>query len=425
MTEKLGVSGRQFAIFIVTCITAFFAPTFSAVAATTALMPEVFGVAPAAASWVTTIGNFAAPISSFIAGVIVGSKVSYRWTGILMTLGFTVFGALPYLYQDISWGMLLVDRFIFGFCMGFFNVFANSLICRMAKNESVRATMLGVNSAMFSIGASVGSIAVGALALKSWQTGYLFYGFGIIATIACVLLVKDQYIVGEGEVGEEAVAQEVEEAREEKSKKLPGAVWVYIISFMLCTICSSGFFGYVGIAMAESGANTLLIGTVLTMFTVAGIVIALANPLMWKVFKAFCYPISYIFLGLGAVFALIGYHTGSTAIYFVSSIVMGIGCCLCALALTMVNSVLVAPAALAFSLGCMEVTRNLGAFIATPWLLMVGRLFGDNANSQFIGLIFVCSVATVISLILAAATNKKLKAAEAEKAAAEDQGAAA
>ena len=418
--EKLGINGRQFGIFIVTCLIAFFAPTFGAVNSTTVLMPDAFGVTPAAASWIGTIGSITAPIAAFIAGIIIGTKVSYRWSAILATFGFALFGAFPFLYPGLSWGMLLGSRLLFGFCGGFFNTWCNSVICRMAKNESVRATMLGINSVMFSIGASVGSMAVGALALKTWQTGYLFYAFGIIACIAAIILVRDQFIVGEEEAVEEGEEPAEKLSFGESIKSMPGVAWGFIITFAFCTCICSGFFAYVGFAMVESGANTLLIGTVLTMFTVAGIVAALANAGYWKALRAWTYPITYVLFAIGYIVAIIAYHTGSTALFFVSSIVIGIGCCWNGLAMTMVTSVLVIPTAVTFAFGCMEVFRNLGSFLATPWLMLVGKLFGDNPNSQFMGFVIMSAVAAVITFILAAAARKRVNAAEEEKEEAEE-----
>jgi uncharacterized membrane protein len=167
--------------------------------------------------------------------------------------------------------------------------------------------------------------------------------------------------------------------------------------------------------MGMSGVNTALIGTVFTIFTVAGIAIAALNAFLWKIFRLWNLPISYALLAIGYVFCIIGFNTGSIVWFFVASVIIGIGCCLCGMVLPMIMSVTVPAAALTLAIGFQEVARNLGSFLSSPWLQAVGGVFGDVPIPQFTAICILSIVVTVGAAVAAARDNKKFKDVELQK----------
>lgn len=93
---KQKLSGRQYGVMAAILVMYFFAPTFSAVSATFAEMPAVFGVNPADVSWLNGTSNILACIAGLFIGTFVGKRISYRAAAILATALFTVFGSLPF-----------------------------------------------------------------------------------------------------------------------------------------------------------------------------------------------------------------------------------------------------------------------------------------------------------------------------------------
>ncbi len=404
-TSKVKLNGKQWAIIVSIVTLYFFAPTFSAVNSLNGLMPEVYGVSPADVSWIGTIGSITSCIAGLCVGLLVGKRVSYRVALIFSAAMFAIFGGLPFFWQDLSWPMLLASRAIFGLGVGCINPLVQSIITHMVQNETARASLIGIINIVFSIGASVGSMIVGALGLASWQTGYAFYLFAFIPLILIIIFVHDQQIIS----ADEKPGEIIKEGAPKEKTKIPGGVWGFICTFALCTLVCSGFFAYAGIAMAQSGVDTLVVGTVLTAFTVAGIVVAAANALLWKAMRLFNFPVSYLLLAAGFALGLIGCASGEVWLFFASSIVMGVGCCLTGLVMPMALSVMVPAASLTMAISFQEIARNLGTFLASPVLVGVGSVFGDTAQVQFTAMLIISLIGAAIGFILAFKYNKKFK----------------
>ncbi len=408
---KQKLSGRQYGVMAAILVMYFFAPTFTAVSATFAEMPAVFGVNPADVSWLNGTSNILACIAGLFIGTFVGKRISYRAAAILATALFTIFGSLPFWWQDIPWGALVASRTIFGFGFGCFNPLTQAILTHMVKSETARAAWIGICNIVFSCGATFGSMICGALGLVSWQTAYLFYAFCVVALICCIIFVRDKDIVGEKEMEKDMGL----DGETPPKRSLPAVAISFIVIFVFCTLLTTSFFSYLGIAMAESGADTLLVGTVLSIFTVAGIVTAALNAPLWKLLRLWNFPLSYLFIAVSYIVCLLAYSTGSTALFFVASIVMGIGCCLCGMVMPMVMSVTVMPAALTLAIGLQEVARNLGGVFSSFFLTGVGATLGDNPVTQFTASAVLGFVIMIAAGIVAAKYNKKFKNVDMEE----------
>jgi MFS family permease len=390
----------------------FFAPTFGAVSSTLSLMPAYYGIADSVVGYINVIANPAACIAGLFVGAFAGSKLSYKATSITAMGLFIVFGSLPFLWQGIPFEALLISRFLFGLGCGCINPVVQAVITHMIKSETARSAWIGIINAIFSVGASVGTLITGVLSNDGvWQNAYAFYIFAIIPFILIILFFKDSEISG-GE--ERPAAAAVSDAPKEK-RSIPAITWGFIIIFMFNTIITGVFFGYAGVAMGSIGIDPAMIGLVFSIFTVAGIVIALLNAAMWKLFRLWNLPISYALFAIGYVLCIIAFNTQSVVLFIVASVIIGVGCCLCGMCLPMILSVTVPAAALTFAIGLQEVARNLGSFLSSPWLQGVAAVFGDNPVSQFTAVCIASIVVAVVSAVFAVAQNKRFKDAEMKK----------
>lgn len=411
-TPKQKLTGKQWIILITICALYFFAPTFGAVSSTLSLMPDYYGVTPAQVSWISALANPLSCVAGLCVGAFVGKKMSYRLCAILASALFVVFGGLPFLWQSIPFEMLLVSRALFGLGCGCFAPLVQSVITHLFESETARSAWIGIINIIFSIGASAGSMITGALAMGgTWQNAYAFYLFCIIPFVLVVLFFRDSEFIKE----DARTTQDEKESKPKEKRSIPAVAIMFIVLFCTSTLMTQTFFNYAGIAMAESGCDTLLIGTVFTVFTVAGIVIAALNAALWKALRLWNFPIAIGLIAFSYVLCLVGYNAGSVVWFFAASIVMGVGCCVAGMVMPMVMSVTCTAGALTLAIGLQEVARNLGSFLSAPWLQGIGAMFGDTAVVQFTATLIFGVVVTVLCCILAAKYNKRFKDVEMEK----------
>jgi MFS family permease len=326
---------------------------------------------------------------------------------------FAIFGGLPFFWQDISFPMLLGSRFLFGIGCGCINPLVQAVITNMFQSETMRSFWIGIINVIFSIGASVGSLITGVLALNGWQSAYAFYLFAIVPLALVLIFFKDSEIATRKPDQEDQAASA--QAGQTEKRRIPANAWLYIVIFMFCTLITQVFFSYAGVAMGMSGINTALIGTVFMIFTVAGIAVAALNAAAWKFLRLWNLPLSYALLAVGYVICIVAFNTSSIALFFTAAIVIGVGCCLCGMVLPMIMSVTVPASALTLAIGFQEVARNLGSFLSSPWLQMVGGVLGDTPVPQFTAICVLGVIVTVVAAIVAAKDNKKFKNVEMKK----------
>lgn len=405
---KQKLSGKQWGILITLIFLYFFAPEFGAISPTLALMPDWYGISAAECSWITAFANPAECVSGIFVGLIVGRKISYKTCGLLATGIFALCGGIPFIWQDIPFAGLLVARLLFGFGVGCLMPLSQSIVTHMFIHESDRARWIGILYIVFSIGASVGTTITGGLCVGgTWQNAYAFYLLGVIPFVMVLLFFKDEYIM----VNEDAdkVDESVASASKKEKRHIPGVAAAFIIVFGLGLIMTQAFFNYAGIAIAENGIDTLVVGTIFSVITAVGIIIAIFNSFIWKAMRLYSFPAAFIFFVLSYIVALVAYGTASLPLWYAAAVIMGFGMAFLSLSIPMVMSVTVAPAALTLAIGLQEAARNAGGFCSAIWLNAVGSIFGDVPTVQFTAIVILGVVLAVIALVLAVKNNKRFK----------------
>ena len=152
------------------------------------LMYDAFpGVSQSGVETLATVPNFGIMVGLFISPFLIrilGQK-STVLTGLVITL---LAGTFP-MYAT-AFTPILISRFLLGAGIGLFNSLAVSLIPQFYDdNEEERATMLGFQNVMSSIGAAVSSFLLGYLVTISWHAAFVIYFLVVPALILFALFV--------------------------------------------------------------------------------------------------------------------------------------------------------------------------------------------------------------------------------------------
>ena len=152
------------------------------------LMYDAFpGVSQSGVETLATVPNFEIMVGLFISPFLIrflGQKLTVL-AGLVITL---LAGTFP-MYAT-AFTLILISRFLLGAGIGLFNSLAVSLIPQFYDdNEEERATMLGFQNVMSSIGAAISSFLVGYLVTISWHAVFVIYFLVIPALILFTLFV--------------------------------------------------------------------------------------------------------------------------------------------------------------------------------------------------------------------------------------------
>ncbi|RCW16699.1 MFS transporter [Streptococcus gallolyticus] len=152
------------------------------------LMYDAFpGVSQSGVETLTTIPNVGIMIGLLISPFLIrvlGQKMTVL-TGLAITL---LAGTFPIYATDYI--LILLSRLLLGAGIGLFNAMAVSLIPQFySDNEEERATMLGFQNVMSSIGAAISSFLVSYLVTLSWHAAFMIYFLVIPAFMLFALFV--------------------------------------------------------------------------------------------------------------------------------------------------------------------------------------------------------------------------------------------
>ena len=152
------------------------------------LMYNAFpGVSQSGVETLSTIPNFGIMVGLFVSPFLIralGQKLTIL-IGLVITL---LAGTFP--MYAVAFTPILISRFLLGAGIGLFNSLAVSLIPQFyVDDEEERASMLGFQNVMSSIGAAVSSFLVSYLVTISWHAAFVIYFLVIPSLILFTLFV--------------------------------------------------------------------------------------------------------------------------------------------------------------------------------------------------------------------------------------------
>lgn len=379
--------------FMVTLMALYFVvPSMGAVLAALADMGAAFpSVDPAMLGYMASIVSVGQIIAAVVAGAIVGKMVKYKTLLIISLLLFLVAGVAPYFFPDGTAGgsfeLILVTRFIFGLGLGCFKPIAEALIANAYDDENKRANVFGFGNSVFNIGAIVFQMAGGFLCLISWQTTFLIYLLGLIPLIAVLVAFKEPEF---GTVAENKPKQKV---------KIPVMIWLLFIMFLATQVFQYPTFVYLSQFMAEVNlGDSAIAGTLLSVITAAGIVIALVFGVIYRALGKFTLPVSAFLVAAGEGLIYLSCTTVSLPIMIAAVVVFGIGATIMMAALSQEVSRLVNKATAGVALGLLFAFMNVGTFAATPYTQAIAS-GGSLLATMVVGPIALVVVGIIFAVI--------------------------
>lgn len=275
------------------------------------LMYDAFpGVSQSGVETLATVSNFEIMVGLFISPFLIrflGQKLTVL-AGLVITL---LAGTFP-MYAT-AFTLILISRFLLGAGIGLFNSLAVSLIPQFYDdNEEERATMLGFQNVMSSIGAAISSFLVGYLVTISWHAVFVIYFLVIPALILFTLFVPLR------KESEQAVQNDSTQKQSVNCKVILIAVLMFFI-FMFYLPMSYKLPNMI----IENGIGTSSTAAMVAGFsTLVGIPIGASFGFFFKKLRDKIFPIGFLLVTLGFFLTAISHNLFTLLL---SMVISGIG----------------------------------------------------------------------------------------------------
>lgn len=275
------------------------------------LMYDAFpGVSQSGVETLATVLNFGIMVGLFISPFLIrflGQKLTVL-AGLVITL---LAGTFP-MYAT-AFTPILISRFLLEAGIGLFNSLAVSLIPQFYDdNEEERATMLGFQNVMSSIGAAISSFLVGYLVTISWHAVFVIYFLVIPALILFTLFVPLRKESGQ------AVQNDSTQKQSVNCKVILIAVLMFFI-FMFYLPMSYKLPNMI----IENGIGTSSTAAMVAGFsTLVGIPIGASFGFFFKKLRDKIFPIGFLLVTLGFFLTAISHNLFTLLL---SMVISGIG----------------------------------------------------------------------------------------------------
>lgn len=403
-------TGATFTVWIMICAIYFVIPDMGYIAPSLDAIANHYGMDAGQTSYLSTGVALAQIAGALVCGIVVGKYVKHK-TMLMISCGFMgVFGMLPALLPEgAGFGILMADRAVFGFFLGFLQPIIFAFIAQMFEDADKRAAGYGVGNVAFNVGAvfatSVGGICVGI----GWNTAFWLYAVGLIAMIIVAICYKEPTV--------SLNSAATESGDEPKEKVKIGAFGWFVISiFCILMILDYPFFTVLVTAVIEHGVcDGVMGGQLMSLFTLVGIVSAAVYGLTFKLLKLNSLPAGFIFAGIGLIMLYAGiaiFH--SLPFVIVAVIVLGFGHTTVNTGVPQCVSVVCDPKVASAALAFTAISMNLGVFISSPYMQLVTTIAGTTDYSIVYVVSACLDIVFAIVLFFAFKAQAKKKAASAE-----------
>lgn len=341
------------------------------------------------------------PVMLFI-GTVVGKKLSYRFCAIVGTFLIAAGGVAPFVFSS-SWTLVLVFRCLLGIGAGFLGM-RNPLIVKSVE-PAKQAAYIGYASTLFSLGGFIANPIVGFLAQYSWKHPFLFNGLAFIPLIVMVLFLKEP----PEEKAEEKAGDSTKASLTEGKGKISWKVIYYMVMMIITTMTLYPMLSGLATYMADKQiGNTVLAGTMLSAYSIAGVIANMFLGSFHKVLK------QYTIAAMCAVTAI-----GTAAVLFVPSVPsLFLGVILAGGAFTIImstfqvyNGRISHPSVMAFCSTVIIAMLQLGVFLHAYFITACHAVFhrATDVESSYLGCLIAYVVMAVIAVVLHVAPEEDYK----------------
>lgn len=288
-----------------------------------------------------------------------------------------------------------VLRFLFGAGVGLFTPLAVSLIGDFFTGDE-QQNLLGMQSAISTLGSSISTFIAGLLVGINWQATYLVYF--LLAPVIVLFFVG--YPKQHKETVEKQASTKVGTSKSEDSKKLSGFVIVGMLMLFVYFNAMMALYTNSGLAIQQMKlSNQGFLGTALAVSGIIGALITMAYGPLFKLLK---HATPVVFCAIGAI-GFIGMANVNNMFLFT---IFAIFVSSTAVLIPYVYGTVLASASDSsknFAISMAMVLNNLGAYFSPYTLAFLGKVFGktDPVFSFVIcaGIMIVLAVIFVILMV--------------------------
>lgn len=319
--------------------------------------------------------------TSLLAGAIAGNKVTYKTLLLVAIILYVVGGTMPFFIRNFY--ATLVARAIYGVGVGLATPLANALVIRLFDGQK-RVNMMGMGSVIINVASTVFMLLSGVISAIDLNYIWLIH---LIALIPLVLMMM--------------FLPEMEPVEHHSSGKVKIPVSVFVLSISLCFVymnLNPLLLNMSTIIISEQLGNAAVAGTVLSMYTVGGIVGGAIFSGFFKIAGKMTIPLALIILGFGLG---ISNFAHSIFMLIIGCTIAGIGFFIIFPAILMEVGQKVSLAASAMVSAMILASINLGGFLSSFYIVFLNTVFNNNAPRLpiLIGAIVILLVAIVCVVV--------------------------
>lgn len=343
-----------------------------------ARIAEAFQISEATAMYCSTIAGLVSVVSSLIVGTFAGRTVGYRpiavVSGFLLVLG----GVLPVIAS--SYVTLCLCRALFGVGLGGILATMNPIAAALVPDAATGARVLGVGTFVAFGFNCVEDVIGGALADISWNYAFLCYALLALPYLFFALTLPSiPKVAGAG--GRAKV-------------RIPGVIWAM-----------SAMFFVIGVSIAPLLIGCSFLSTnIIDSATVAGIIAVafslgccLGGLLFTQLFNRLGGRSMAVFCLIAALGLFFCAFTRNIVVLFAFMMVGGMGFSAFMSGMQMLARVTCDPHSISLASGIVMAALNLGTFLCSNWMNVVGALTGDPLyNTVYLGVVLCVAFAVIL-----------------------------
>ncbi|MGI6216042.1 MAG: MFS transporter [Coriobacteriales bacterium] len=355
---------------------------------------------------ISTLPTLTTCIGILLSGFLVGKFVKHRTMAIIATLTFTIFGFLPAIFYNYI--TVLICRAACGLGLGLLNPLASAIILGCYSGNK-QASLLGYGTLIINGGGIVLQTLGGILADIDTSGQLVFWAhlLGFVSVIFAFLLPNPELPTTDSQGKKVKV-------------HIPGVVWIICLVYVIFQVLNYPAMLNAGTIMMDPehmGGNALSLDNVgfmasmaLNVFTILGMIAGAAFGTVFKHMKKWVIPLGWFLCALGILCVVAGNHPVWLCVGFG---LLGLGFDWVAPAYTSWIGIAANPASYPMCITAVQISQQLGAFLATFWLQLLTMTVGDAVYFPgYIEFAF-CIIFTVIFLFVNPWKNKKAEEAAA------------
>jgi MFS family permease len=326
-----------------------------------------------------------------IVGVIVGKKISYRFCAVLGTALIACGGIAPYFFYS-NWSLVLMFRAILGIGVGFIGM-RNSLVLRTVP-PAKQAAYIGYGTVLMNLGNVIANPIVGVLVRFTWRHAFLF---DVLALIPLILMIA--FLV-EPENEMTAEKAETKEKINESGIGLNWRIYYYIVLQFVTTASLYPLLAGMSTFMADKNlGSTAMVGTVLSIYTLAGACVNMIISPLQKFFKKYTITTMCLLVAIGQGLIL---FSPSIPTIFVGCSLAGIGFTSLVTMFQVYNGQAAPVKRVAFSSAVILSMLQLGIFASNYFISLCHAMLrrSTEVESVFGGCLIVFIILAVLSAVL-------------------------